>query len=56
MYIAKGEATLMLKIAMAGTIVLILAILVLQFWENRKYKREQEKIITEQEKTDKNRV
>jgi preprotein translocase subunit SecG len=56
MYIAKGEATLMLKIAMLGSIILIAAILALQFWENRKNKKDGEKIIGEQENTDHNKV
>ncbi|MDR3286067.1 MAG: hypothetical protein LBT27_01320 [Prevotellaceae bacterium] len=63
MYIAKDESTLMLRVAMFGAVVLILAILGLQFWENRKARKEreklikeQEKLIKEQEKTDKNRV
>ncbi|MDR1348996.1 MAG: hypothetical protein LBJ63_11340 [Prevotellaceae bacterium] len=56
MYIAKGEATLMLKIAMLGSIILIAAILVLQFWENRNNKKDDKKIIGEQENTDQNKV
>jgi high-affinity Fe2+/Pb2+ permease len=56
MYIAKGEATLMLKTAMLGSIVLIVAILALQFWENRKKKNDREKIVGEHENTDKNKV
>ncbi|MDR2064330.1 MAG: hypothetical protein LBP85_01265 [Prevotellaceae bacterium] len=47
MYIANGETTLMLNIAISGSIILIAAIIILQLWENRKHKKE--KIIKEQE-------
>lgn len=56
MYIAKGEDTLMLKFAISATIILIAAIIVLQFWENRKARREKEKLEKEQEKINQNTV
>jgi hypothetical protein len=56
MYIAKNESTLMLKIAMLGSIILIFAILALQFWENRKDKKEKEKTVEEQENLYQNKV
>lgn len=63
MYIAKGESTLMLKFAMAATIILIAGIIFLQLWENKKVRREkeklekeQEKFLQAQEKADKNKV
>ena len=56
MYIAKGEGTLLLKFAMVATIVLIAAITGLQFWENRKERREKERLEKEQEKINQNEV
>jgi hypothetical protein len=49
MYIAKGESTLMLNIAISGSIILIVAIIILQLWENHRHKKEKEKILKEQE-------
>ncbi|MDR2127327.1 MAG: hypothetical protein LBP63_10940 [Prevotellaceae bacterium] len=49
MYIAEDKHSLiMLKIAIFGSLILIAAILILQLWENRKRKKEQEKIIKQQ--------
>jgi hypothetical protein len=53
MYIANGEATLMLKIAMSGSIILIAAIIILQLWENSRNKKEKEKIAKEHEALEK---
>jgi FtsZ-interacting cell division protein ZipA len=54
MYIANGETTLMLNIAMLGSIILIAAIIILQLWENRRYKKA--KTAKEQEESEKNKV
>jgi FtsZ-interacting cell division protein ZipA len=56
MYTAKDLNTLMLRFALIGTIILIAAIIVLQWWENQKEKREKEKLAKEQEKINQNVV
>ena len=49
MYIANNEGTLLLKFALFATIVLIVAIIGLQFWENRKAQREKKRLEKEQD-------
>jgi hypothetical protein len=44
MYAAKGQSLGMLRIGLFGSILLISAILFLQYWENRTIKREQRRI------------
>ena len=56
MYIADGKGTLLLRFALFGTIILIAAIIALQFWENCKERRENEKLAKVQEKINKNAV
>jgi hypothetical protein len=55
-YVATERRTLMLNIAMLGSLILLATILAVQFFENRKRKKDEEKIIKEQEKLDKNKV